>query len=59
MIIEEMQTYYSQRAPYYDTSMGYDDAETVASLSPVIDELQQIVKDKHLLELACGPCNLS
>jgi len=56
MIIQEMQDYYGKRASGYDASMGYDDEQKVRSLRPVIDELQAGLKDRRVLELACGPC---
>ena len=36
-IIDEMQSYYDQRAPIYDESMGYTESDKLASLQPVIE----------------------
>ena len=55
-MIEEMQVYYDRRAEIYDTSMGYDNPDTVARLRPVIDHLCDRVRQQQVLELACGPC---
>ncbi|WP_299487653.1 class I SAM-dependent methyltransferase [Acaryochloris sp. IP29b_bin.137] len=55
-LIQEMQTYYHHRAALYDVSMGYDQPETVMQLTPVIERLRQLVTDKKVLEIACGPC---
>ena len=55
MIIEEMQRYYGQRAPVYDSSMGYDDDVTVRRLGPVIERVREAMSGRHVLEIACGP----
>ncbi len=55
-IIKEMQTYYAKRAPVYDSSMGYDDHETIRSLSPVINRIRALLDGRIILEIACGPC---
>jgi ubiquinone/menaquinone biosynthesis C-methylase UbiE len=55
-IVQEMQSYYGKRAPLYDTSMGYDNDETVASLTPVIGRMQELLRGRRVLEIACGPC---
>jgi cyclopropane fatty-acyl-phospholipid synthase-like methyltransferase len=55
-IIREMQTYYAKRAPVYDSSMGYDDQETIRSLSPVINRIRSLLDGRKILEIACGPC---
>ena len=55
-MIEEMQHYYDRRAEIYDTSMGYDNPDTVTLLQPVIEHLCREVSRKKVLELACGPC---
>ncbi len=55
-IVEEMQTYYGKRAPRYDQSMGYDQPETVKALAPVIREVQDLLRERRVLEVACGPC---
>lgn len=54
-IVAEMQTYYARRAAIYDASMGYEDSEEVALLKPVIESLQRQLKDRTVLEVACGP----
>ncbi len=55
-IIREMQAYYGKRAPFYDSSMGYDDHDTVAMLAPVIRQISNILERRRVLEIACGPC---
>jgi hypothetical protein len=55
-IIREMQTYYEKRAPFYDSSMGYDDHETIRSLSPAINRIRALLDGRKILEIACGPC---
>ena len=54
-IIEEMQKYYRQRAPVYDSSMGYDDDAKVRRLLPIIVCVRDTLRDRHVLEIACGP----
>lgn len=54
-IVEEMQTYYARRAPIYDASMSYDRPETWKKLSPVIDHIRNLLRNRQVLELACGP----
>jgi ubiquinone/menaquinone biosynthesis C-methylase UbiE len=55
-LVEEMQTYYGRRSLVYDQSMGYNRPETVDRLAPVIDLLQSLMREKRVLEIACGPC---
>lgn len=55
-IVREMQAYYGKRAPQYDRSMGYDDHNTLAMLSPVIRQITNLLERKRVLEIACGPC---
>lgn len=55
-IIREMQSYYGMRAPLYDSSMGYDDLDTVTSLTPVISQIRTLLARRRVLEIACGPC---
>ena len=55
MIIEEMQNYYGRRASVYDSSMGYDDDAKVRSLLPIIECVREIMRGRHVLEIACGP----
>jgi len=54
-IVAEMQVYYSRRAEWYDSSMGYDDPAVVAALEPVIDALRREMHGRAVLEIACGP----
>jgi hypothetical protein len=53
--IREMQTYYSRRAPFYDASMGYDDPIQIEALAPVIGAIQDELRGRSVLEVACGP----
>ena len=55
-MIEEMQHYYDRRAEIYDTSMGYDNPDTVTQLQPVIEHICREMSGEKVLELACGPC---
>jgi ubiquinone/menaquinone biosynthesis C-methylase UbiE len=55
-IIEDMQTYYEQRAEAYDSSMGYDKPETVSLMTPVIELMRNLLKNRRVIEIACGPC---
>jgi ubiquinone/menaquinone biosynthesis C-methylase UbiE len=55
MIIEEMQRYYGQRAPVYDSSMGYDNDTIVCRLGPIIERVRDAMSGRHVLEIACGP----
>jgi SAM-dependent methyltransferase len=54
-VISEMQLYYARRATMYDASMGYDDPAVVSALEPVADVLREEMRDRHVLEIACGP----
>jgi len=54
-LIAEMQAYYERRAPWYDSSMRYDDVEYIQSLEPVFDALRSEMHDRIVLEIACGP----
>ena len=55
-MIKEMQNYYKKRASFYDRSMGYEDPQKVALLQPVFDCIRSKMKDRTVLEIACGPC---
>ena len=55
MLISEMQTYYGRRASEYDASMGYNLASKAQELEPVIAIVRQILQNRNVLELACGP----
>lgn len=54
-LIEDMPTYYSHRAPGYDASMGYDRPDVVRSLEPIVTALCEAMRDRTVLEIACGP----
>jgi len=54
-LVAEMQAYYQRRAPVYDASMRYDEPEVVASLEPVVAALREQMRDRTVLEIACGP----
>lgn len=54
-LIDEMQEYYARRAPEYDTSMGYDDPNRVASLAGAIGSVTRQLAGRQVLEIACGP----
>lgn len=53
--IAAMQAYYDRRADWYDASMGYDDPKVVQSLEPVIEAVREPMRDRSVLEIACGP----
>lgn len=55
LMIEEMQDYYNQRAAIYDSSMGYDRAEVLATYPRIIAHLQNRLSGRAVLEIACGP----
>jgi 2-polyprenyl-3-methyl-5-hydroxy-6-metoxy-1,4-benzoquinol methylase len=54
-LITEMQAYYERRADVYDASMGYTNPDLVRSLGPIVDALCDELRDRALLEVACGP----
>jgi ubiquinone/menaquinone biosynthesis C-methylase UbiE len=54
-LVGEMQAYYERRAEVYDASMGYDRPDVVRSLEPVMDALRGQMRDRTILEIACGP----
>jgi ubiquinone/menaquinone biosynthesis C-methylase UbiE len=54
-LIAEMQAYYDRRASWYDSSMRYDDADVIRSLAPIFEELRTEMRDRSVLEIACGP----
>lgn len=54
-LIAEMQRYYARRADVYDASMGYEDPDVVRSLEPVMEALREAMRDRVVLEIACGP----
>lgn len=51
-----MQSYYRKRAPIYDSTMGYNDHDTVSSLEAPIKRIKELLQSKRVLEIACGPC---
>jgi SAM-dependent methyltransferase len=53
--IHEMVRYYDLRAPVYDASMQYDQPNVVTRHSGIIRALKDWLKDRSILELACGP----
>ena len=53
-LIAEMQAYYRCRAEVYDVSMGYDNPEIVRSLEPVMEVLRHEMRNRTVLEIACG-----
>lgn len=55
-IVSEMQLYYEKRAVLYDRSMGYDDPTVRAALQPVVERMQDLLRGRKVLEIACGPC---
>jgi ubiquinone/menaquinone biosynthesis C-methylase UbiE len=54
-LVADMQTYYARRAAIYEASMGYDQPEFVRSLAPAITTLCNAMRDRTVLEVACGP----
>jgi SAM-dependent methyltransferase len=54
-LVAEMQLYYARRAAWYDSSMGYDDPTVVSRLEPVVQALRDEMRDRTVLEIACGP----
>jgi len=44
--------YYTQRAPHYDEI--YQRPERLAELDAITDQVQELVDDKNVLEVACG-----
>lgn len=55
-LLTSMTAYYNQRAPIYDQSSGYDQPEVIAAMHDVIAYMQRSLKDRDVLEIACGPC---
>ncbi len=53
--IKHMQDYYGKRAPIYDQSMGYDDPARTAAHAGLIEFLRLWLRDRRVLEIACGP----
>jgi ubiquinone/menaquinone biosynthesis C-methylase UbiE len=56
--IEEMNIYYDKVAPLHDAFMGYTSNEAMEELlGPVIEWVEPFVRDKEVLEIACGTGN--
>jgi ubiquinone/menaquinone biosynthesis C-methylase UbiE len=56
--IEEMNIYYDKVAPRHDGFMGYTCNEAMEKLlSPIIEWVEPLVRDRDVLEIACGTGN--
>jgi SAM-dependent methyltransferase len=56
--IEEMNRYYDKVAPLHDTFMGYTSNEAMEKLlGPIIDWVEPLLRQKRVLEIACGTGN--
>jgi demethylmenaquinone methyltransferase/2-methoxy-6-polyprenyl-1,4-benzoquinol methylase len=57
-LVDEMNNYYEQRAPWHDKFMNYQSqAATEKLLAPIIADVQADVAGKDVLEIACGTGN--
>ena len=57
-LIEEMNAYYDKQAPWHDECMGYScNTKMEALLGPMIALFEEHVRDKDVLEIACGTGN--
>jgi len=57
-LVEEMSRYYEHRAPWHDDYMSYtDSAAHETLLAPVIAEVEPLIQDRRVLEIACGTGN--
>ncbi|MBN1213653.1 MAG: class I SAM-dependent methyltransferase [candidate division Zixibacteria bacterium] len=57
-LIEEMNAYYARRAPWHDSYMNYTTPEAMEKLlAPIIDIVERYLKDRNVLEIACGTGN--
>ncbi len=57
-MIDEMNRYYDERAPWHDYYMNYTSIERMEELlKPIIDHVGKIVAGKDVLEIACGTGN--
>jgi ubiquinone/menaquinone biosynthesis C-methylase UbiE len=57
-LIGEMNEYYARRAPLHDGYMGYRNNETMEDLlGPIIRWFDEYLRDKVVLEVACGTGN--
>ena len=56
--IQEMNAYYEKVAPLHDTFMGYTNNEAMEELlAPIIEWVEPFVRDRRVLEIACGTGN--
>ena len=56
--LEEMRRYYTDRAPYHDGYMSWKgQRETELLLAPVVEVVEEVVRGRHVLEVACGTGN--
>jgi 2-polyprenyl-3-methyl-5-hydroxy-6-metoxy-1,4-benzoquinol methylase len=56
--LHSMREYYTDRAPYHDEYMswkGQQDLEVL--LAPIVDVVAEVVRDRRVLEVACGTGN--
>jgi len=57
-LIQEMNAYYSRRATWHDRYMNYtSNAAMEKLLAPVISLFEDYVRNRHVLEIACGTGN--
>lgn len=54
-VVREMEGYYADRAVRYDKSMGYTEPLFAERNRPFLDHVRAIVRDRDVLEVACGP----
>lgn len=56
--IEEMNAYYDKVAPLHDAFMGHTSNEAMEELlGPIIEWMEPFVRDRRVLEIACGTGN--
>ena len=57
-LIAEMNRYYEARAPWHDMYMSYKSPDKMKHLmKPIINKIDNLIKDKIVMELACGTGN--
>ena len=57
-LIEEMNVYYARRAPLHDYYMSYTTPEAMEKLlAPLISVVEPHIRNKNVLEIACGTGN--
>ena len=57
-LIEEMNAYYGHLAPWHDEYMSYtSNADMERLLTPLIEIVEPLVRDRDVLEIACGTGN--